>query len=72
MFNQVIPDELHQVVLVRTWKIVQEQIGHDSVMKGLKNKVWTVSNENRQCSSCGIYVVSDKPEDGGPLRYHGV
>ena len=61
VLNQGIPDELNQAVLARTWKIVQEQIGHGSAMKGLKNKVWTASNENRQCSSCGIYV-SDKPE----------
>ena len=63
VFHQDIPIELHQAVLERTWKIVQEQIGHGSDLKGLKNKVWTVGNANRQCSSCGIYV-SDKPEHG--------
>jgi len=39
VFNQGIPHELHQAVLERAWKIVQEQIGHGSAMKGLKNKV---------------------------------
>ena len=67
VFNQGIPDELHQAVLARTWKIVQEQIEHGSAMNGLKNKIWTASNENRQCISCGIYE-SDKPEHGGAQR----
>jgi hypothetical protein len=48
----------------------QEQIGHGSDMKGLKNKVTTVGNANRQCSSCGIYV-SDKLEHGGTQRCRG-
>jgi hypothetical protein len=63
VFHPGIPSELHQAVLERTLKIVQELIGHGSDLKELKNKVWTVSNANRQCSSCGIYV-SDKPEHG--------
>jgi hypothetical protein len=63
VFHPGIPSELHQAVLERTLKIVQELIGHGSDLKELKNKVWTVGNANRQCSSCGIYV-SDKPEHG--------
>ena len=56
VLKQGIPHELHQEVLERTWKIVQEQIGHGSDMKGRKNKVWKVGNANRQYSSCGILV----------------
>jgi hypothetical protein len=43
VINQGIPEELHQAVLARTWKI-EQQIGHDSAMKGIENKVWTESN----------------------------
>ena len=63
VFQKGITNELYQEVLERTLKIVQELIGHGSDLKELKNKVWTVGNANRQCSSCGIYV-SDKPEHG--------
>jgi hypothetical protein len=56
VLHQSITHELHQAVLERTWKIVQEQIGHGSDMKGLKNKVWMMGVANRPCSTCGFYV----------------
>jgi len=73
VFHQGITNELYQSVLERS-KIVQDQIEHGSDMKGLKRKakkkVWTVGNENRRCSSCGIYV-SDKLQPGGTQRFRG-
>ena len=64
VLHQGITNDLYQDILKRTWKTVQDQIGHGSNMKGLKNKVWTVGNINHLCSTCGIYV-SDKLELGG-------
>ena len=70
VLHQGITNDLYQDILKRTWKTVQDQIGHGSNMKGLKNKVWTVGNINHICSTCGIYV-SDKLELGGTQRCRG-
>jgi hypothetical protein len=65
-----ISEALYRAVLEKTWKVVRENIGHGSDMKGRSKKVWTEANANRQCSSCGIHV-SDKPEHGGAKRCRG-
>ena len=53
--------------------IVQEQIGHGSAMKGLKDKAWTESYANfwsLQFCTCMLYV-SDKPEHGAAEQCRG-
>ena len=64
VFHCGVTKELYQAVLEKTWKIVKENIGHGSDMKGRSKKVWTGANANHQCSCCGINV-SDQPEHGG-------